>query len=67
MSRFTKNLTSGFLTRSDMNWVVQQQKIAKGLKYFGLSGSRDCTIYVAKTEFLMTWLIMSFVARGFPK
>ena len=27
------NLSSGFSTRSDTNWAVQPQKVAKGLKF----------------------------------
>ena len=29
-----KNLSMGFLTRSDTNWAVQQQKMDGGLKFW---------------------------------
>ena len=41
-----KNLSWGFLTRSDTNRAVQPQKINRGLK---LREVEDGTIYVAKT------------------
>ena len=33
MSRITRNLSLRFLTRSDTNWAVQPQKMARGLKF----------------------------------
>ena len=33
MSRVMKNQSFGFLTRSDTNWAVQPQKMARGLKF----------------------------------
>ena len=28
-----ENLSSGFPTRSDINWAIQPQKMARGLKF----------------------------------
>ena len=40
-----RNLFSEFPTRSNTNWAVQSQKMARGLKLW-----MPCTIYVAKTK-----------------
>ena len=43
------NLCSGFPTRSDTNWAVQPQKIARGLTFWVL-----VTIFEAKTKALIS-------------
>ena len=40
-----KNRSSGFLTRSDTNQAVLQQKMARGLKFSDL-GSRGIVLYI---------------------
>ena len=42
-----ENLSSGFPTRSDTNWAVQPQKMARGFD-FVFKNQRVCTIYVVK-------------------
>ena len=50
-----ENLSSGFPTRSDTIRAVQQQKMARGLK-FAIRKKRDCTFRVVKTNMLMSYM-----------
>ena len=52
-----ENLPSRFHTRSDTNWVVQAQKIARGFEMFGFRKYRGITIYAAKTKALISCVV----------
>ena len=52
MSCIGRKLFSGFQTRSDTNWAVQPQKVARGLKFW--IKEKDILYYVAKTKTLIS-------------
>ena len=47
-----RKLTMWFLNKSDTNWSVPSQKMARSLK-FGFRKLMNCTIHVAKTNALI--------------
>ena len=49
-----QDLSLGFPIRSDTNWAVQLQKIARGLK-FQIYRIELFTIYIAETKALISW------------
>ena len=53
-----------FPNRSDANWPVQSQKMARSLKFW-ISVERNCTIHVANTKALITFAITAKLICAF--
>ena len=51
-----ENRSLGFPTRSDTNQAVQQQKMARGLKFW-IEEVEGCSIHVAKTKALISFAV----------
>ena len=64
-SRHDKNPCSGLPTRSDTNLAVQQQMMARGLKYWILEVERLYYIYVAKVMALMSCMVTTQLICAF--
>ena len=56
MSRDDINLSLGFPTRPNTLWVIQLQKMVRGLKFL-MYDVGDCTIYVGKKIALIRWAV----------
>ena len=53
-----ENRSSGFPTRSDTNRAARSLKMARGLKFrIKVVDSRDCTIRMAKTKELISFVV----------